>query len=207
MTSQREIWDRIYSCEADKWKKETRTLLNSLKNKTVLELGAGNGKTLSAIMQKGPKKVVAIDISKEAVKRCKKKFENERVEVKEGDAGNLEFEDESFDAVVCYYILNNLEERERTQAVKEIERVLKKTGCVLFEDFSEGDFRQNSEGRIVAPNTLLKKNGLLCHFFSTQEIKTLFEKFSKIKIEEEAYKVIKGKPELMRRIILAEIVK
>jgi ubiquinone/menaquinone biosynthesis C-methylase UbiE len=190
MKTQEKIWDLEYKRNVVKWNKETKTLPNILKNKRVLELGVGNGKTLRAILKQKPQNVVAIDFSAEAIKQCKKIFLNKDILFKKADILDLPFGENEFDIVACYYILNNLNEKERISAVQEIYRVLKEKGLVIFEDFAVGDFR-----------VIKKKNGLYCHHFERKEIEELFKNFSKVKVKKKITKPILHKPELVRRIL------
>jgi len=206
MKHQEKMWDKIYQDEGDKWNKESLSLPNVLRNKSVLELGVGNGKTLKAILRQKPKEVIAIDFSKGAIELCKRKFDKIGCfKLIEGDVRDMPFEDDYFDYIICYYILNNLLEKDRKKAVVEIFRVLKKNGKVLFEDFAEGDFRE--KGEVIEKNTRFKKNGLMCHFFSEIELKKLFNECSSFKAKIKVSRPIKGKPHLIRRIFLAEIKK
>ena len=102
---QERIWDNLYKNRLI-WKMETMSLPNVLKGKKVLELGCGSGKTLKAIIKQGPKSLIAIDYSEEAIEGCKKILKN-KVNLIKSDARNLPFQDNSFDSVICFYILNN----------------------------------------------------------------------------------------------------
>ena len=184
---QEEVWDIEYS--RSEWRKETRTLPKMLSGKKVLEIGVGNGKTLIAIHRQNPKELFAIDFSEKAIEICREKFAHDDIKFEKMSVLDLKFDDESFDAVVCYYVLNNLSDGERKKAVGEIYRVLKDEGIVLFEDFAVGDFRFKKNSRMIAENTLIKANGITCHFFEDKEIKELFWEFSKVKMQ-----VIETKP-------------
>lgn len=196
MLSQEKIWNEEYGKHRIKWAKDTKTLPLLLKNKIVLELGLGNGKTLRSIIKQKPKEVIALDFSLEALKQVKKEFPS--AYLVNSDVTNMPFPDNQFDVVVCYYILNNLSEKERKQAVKEIHRVLKPKGKVLFEDFAVGDFREF--GTLVSKHTIRKKNGIICHFFTVKELSTLFSSFSMINLKEKSSFPIKHK-KLKRKII------
>jgi ubiquinone/menaquinone biosynthesis C-methylase UbiE len=175
-----------------------------LQGKKVLELGVGNGKTLIAIHRQNPEEVYAIDFSEKAIEICKDKFQLDDVKFSVMDVTELDFDDESFDAVVCYYVLNNLNENERNLAVREMFRVLKNEGIVLFEDFSVGDFRFKKGSNTIADNTIMKVNGISCHFFTDKEIKELFNDFSKVKLEVRETKPLRGK-DYTRKLINAVI--
>ena len=197
-----DVWNLEYS--RGEWRKETRSLPKLLKGKKVLELGVGNGKTLIGILKQKPKEVHAIDFSEKAISICKEKFACDDVKLEKMDVRNLEFEDNSFDVVVCYYVLNNLLESERTKVVKEMFRVLKPEGIVIFEDFSVGDFRFKKGSNLIGTNTIVKANGLICHFFEEEEIKKLFNDFARVKIEIKESKPLRGK-DYTRRLVSAVI--
>jgi len=202
--SQEQIWDKEYRDNKNKWKKETLSLPKLLKNKLVLELGVGNGKTLYPILRQKPKSITAIDFSEEAINISKSAFRREKITFLKADVKKLPFPDKEFDVVVCYYVLNNLKKLERKKAVKEIHRVLKNKGIVLFQDFHVGDFRQ-SNGKSIEKNTLLKKNGIICHFFDEKEIKELFGAFAKLKIKNKKLNILKGKPSVCRKIAVGVV--
>lgn len=199
---QEDVWNLEYS--KGEWRKETRTLPKLLEGKKVLELGVGNGKTLIAIYRQKPKEVYAVDFSDKAIEICGEKFAHDNIKFEKMDIRRLDFEDNSFDVVVCYYVLNNLLESERIKAVEEIHRVLKREGIVLFEDFAVGDFRFKSGSNMIADNTLIKANGLICHFFEDNEIKELFRDFSRVKMEVKESKPLRGK-DYTRRLISAVV--
>ncbi len=190
---QENIWDEIYSHL--KWNKETKSLPKLLKNKTVLELGLGNGKTLISILKQKPSKFFAIDFSSKAIKKSKDIFKD-KLEILKADARKLPFPDESFDIVVAYYVLNNSVKKDRIKIVREILRVLKKDGFCLFEDFSINDFRNVGKG-----SNVVNGNKLRCHFFEIKELKELFGSFSKINLKKKISYPIRNKNNLKREII------
>jgi len=199
---QEEVWDIEYS--RSEWRKETRTLPKMLSGKKVLEIGVGNGKTLIAIHRQNPKELFAIDFSEKAIEICREKFAHDDIKFEKMSVLDLKFDDESFDAVVCYYVLNNLSDGERKKAVGEIYRVLKDEGIVLFEDFAVGDFRFKKNSRMIAENTLIKANGITCHFFEDKEIKELFGEFSKVKLQVTETKPLRGM-DYTRKLISAVV--
>lgn len=201
---QQEIWDELYNQNLT-WKKETISLPKIIKNKRVLELGVGNGKTLVSILRQKPSSVVAVDFSHVAIE--KSKHLKDKVELLNADARNLPFADKEFDLVVAYYILNNSLKKDRIKMVNEIYRVLKKKGVCLFEDFSAGDFRNKGKKHLSDKNTRLKKNKLICHFFEMEELKTLFRRFSKINAKKTKFNPVKRDRSIKREIINARVCK
>jgi len=205
--TQKEVWDAEYSQKGAIWNREPMNLPKILKGKRILELGAGNGKTLKSILRQKPSGVVAIDFSKQAIAQCKKTFQNfSHLTLLEADILALPFNNKDFDIVFCYYVLNNLMKKERKKAINEIKRVLKPKGRILFEDFAVGDFRHEKGAKSIEKNTIKKKNNIICHFFTEKEVKSLFKLFGKIKIKQITSKPIKHKS-LERKILSALIEK
>lgn len=208
MNDQSKIWDAEYRNHPSKWKLERRKFPASFKGKKILEVGVGNGKNIPSILEQKPKQLTAIDISMEAVKTVKLRHTDKNLEIKTGDIISSGFEDESFDIVLCYYILNNLLVDQRIVAAREIHRILKKGGVLLIEDFAEGDLRSRLRpGELIEDNTFVKKNGLLCHFFNEGELKELFGLFSSMKIQKKSFRVVKKDPKSTRKILSAALVK
>jgi len=207
MKNQESIWNIEYKKNPHKWHKETINLPKLIENKKVLEIGVGNGKTLRAIMMQNPKSVAAMDFSSEALNKCKEIFHEKNINFVKANVTNLPFENEKFDVVVCYYVLNNLLERERKKAIKEIYRVLKKRGKLLFEDFAVGDFREtNKNQKTIESHTIKNKKGIICHFFEIKEIKKLFNRFSAKKLAQRTFNpIINNK--LKRKIVSGIFIK
>ena len=202
---QEKIWDKLYSSKL-KWHFEAIGEYD-VKGKRVLELGVGTGKTLRKLIKGNPKSVTAIDISKEAVKIANREIKDDKVKIIVGDVREMEFEEGEFDVIICNYVLNNLLEGDRIRAVSEIKRVLAKEGEIYFEDFAVGDFRQKGnekkEGKIVEKNTVVKENGLICHFFDEKQINGVFKGMN-IDVKTKEFKPFRGMGE-KRKIVNAII--
>jgi tRNAThr (cytosine32-N3)-methyltransferase len=182
----------------------------SFEDKIVLEVGVGTGKTLSAILLEKPKSVFAFDFSSEALKHCRHAFKGfKEVSFVKADVLDLPFEKDFFDVAVVYYVLDNMLEAGRKKAVRELHRVLKPGGVLLFEDFAVGDFRETTSKRIGMPesHTLLKKKGLLCHYFTKAEVKGLFKEFKSVEVSGKERAPIRNRSHLVRKTVSAVAVK
>jgi len=103
-----------------------------LGNKTVLEVGCGAG-IISLELAKTAKKVVGIDVTETGLdfgRKLASALNYSHVEFKKGDAEHLEFEDESFDVIVCSEVLEHL--LDPSKAVSEFHRVLKRDGTLII---------------------------------------------------------------------------
>lgn len=98
------------------------------KNKIVLDFGCGTGYG-SYYISKVAKKVIAVDISQEAIDLCKKNYKNENLTFKLIDDlsyKDLKIENETFDVVLSFQVIEHI--YDRTKYVSEIKRILKKNG-------------------------------------------------------------------------------
>jgi ubiquinone/menaquinone biosynthesis C-methylase UbiE len=125
----RQLWSKVY--DAVTWK-ITEPYVPRSSKAIVFDAAGGTGKWTIPIAKCGPR-VVLGDISEGMLKTAKEKISKEglqgRVEVKECDLRKLDFEDETFDLVLCEHALGFIKEQERV--IKELVRVLKR-GCPII---------------------------------------------------------------------------
>jgi MPBQ/MSBQ methyltransferase len=139
----------------------------------VLELGCGNGKTLSAMIQRGWE-VTAIDLSARAVAMSRMNVIREQNgEVCVADARNLPFASDRFDAIIAVHLFSHLDMNDRLGAAAEAVRVLKAEGILYFSGFSVLDFRAG-KGFAVEEGTVKRGSGICTHYFTEPETQQLF---------------------------------
>ena len=138
----------------------------------VLEAGCGDGKSLLAMAGRGWD-IVATDFSREAIRISSGHQVLRNVGFIQADARALPFRRESFDAVFLYHLLGHLPGKGRSLVASETERILVPGGAVFLRVFSVRDFRKGS-GDLVEPNTYLRGDGILTHYFSREEVESLF---------------------------------
>ncbi len=78
------------------------------------------------------KKVFGIDISDAIVNKAKERFEKMKSRLSTEDIRNTHFEDGTFDVVLSCSTLDHMPKRELVTALKEINRILKKDGCLIL---------------------------------------------------------------------------
>ena len=112
-------------------------LLNLQPGSKVLDVGAGNGALTLLLARCLPDvRFVGVDITSTLVEEAKRQAEKMKllnVEFMEGDALNLAFENESFDAAVCQTLLIHL--GQPAKAVAEMSRILKPGGTFMAAEF------------------------------------------------------------------------
>ncbi len=117
------------------------------KDKKILDVGVGGGRTTSHLLQVS-KDYVGIDYSKPMVRECQRNFPGVRFQV--ADARDLqEFKDDPFDFIIFSYNgIDNLEHADRVKALSEIRSVLKPDGAFVFSTHNR------NRDRIIKPWSL-----------------------------------------------------
>ncbi len=98
--------------------------------KKVLEIGCGTGEFTKRIAQTGAD-ITAVDISPDLLEIARETTPNVNVSFHIQNVGKLDFEDGSFDVVIGSSILHHLD---LNPAIKEIYRVLKRGGGIVFTE-------------------------------------------------------------------------
>ena len=125
--SQNKFYRALYSLNED-----FRKLLKvKTKSVQVLDYGCGIGNFAQEVSAFQPKKIIAVDISEEAIKKAKKRSEevNKNIDFKVDNCENLSLDSNSFDIVYGSGILHHLDLK---KSLNEINRVLKKDGTIIF---------------------------------------------------------------------------
>lgn len=106
----------------------------------ILDLATGTGDSAGAVVRKGVR-VVGIDISPEMLRLAKKKIPGGLYSVVAGSVYELPVKSGTFSGGTCAFGIRNM--HETASALKEIHRVMKKGGRMVFLEFSmpEGIFR------------------------------------------------------------------
>jgi ubiquinone/menaquinone biosynthesis C-methylase UbiE len=131
-----------------------------MENKSILEVGSGRGGGASMIKKyHKPKKMIGLDYSGPAVRRCNKNISVEGLYFVKGDAENLPFNNESFDAVI------NVESSHCYDSMKrfltEVNNVLRPGGHFLFTDFRYSNELEELENQIARSGMkILKKRDI-----------------------------------------------
>ncbi|MBU0459757.1 MAG: class I SAM-dependent methyltransferase [Nanoarchaeota archaeon] len=105
-------------------------LISDVKNKVVLDMGCGFGDHSRKLSEKGAKKIIGFDLSKDLVKfATEQKISNCNFEVGNMDK-KLKYKSNYFDLVISGLALHYV--KNINQLFKEVNRVLKKNGFFVF---------------------------------------------------------------------------
>lgn len=101
-----------------------------VKNKVVLEIGLGAGDGSFYLLNKGAKKIIAIDVAEESVRYAKEKYSVENLDFMCMDGTDLDFPDNFFDIVVTFEVIEHIKDYKKF--LYEIKRVLKPQGMLII---------------------------------------------------------------------------
>ena len=121
------------------WRKKAISSLKDLKPRTMLDVATGTGDfALEALRILNPDHIIGIDISDGMLDIAREKIHERRLSdkfrVEVGDAENLDFESNSFDAVTVAFGVRNFEDLQK--GLNDICRVLKPGGRAVILEFS-----------------------------------------------------------------------
>lgn len=191
-------WDMDYRQRGRLWGGSKRIIPDLPEGSSVLELGCGNGKTLSAMLHQ-PWQITALDISCRAAEIAKSDSKG-RADVLAADACHLPFKDGSFDAVLAFHVTGHLLYEGRRLMASESTRVLRPGGRLFFRDFGAEDMRVG-QGREVEPQTYERGEGIITHYFTEKEAIELFLMLMPESIRSHAWKMrIRGQDMLRSEI-------
>lgn len=107
-------------------------LLGTIKNKEILEVGAGTGRLTTQLIHFGAR-LTALDISPQMLEILKKK--NSKLKTIVGDAESLPFADNTFDMVIAVFLIVHL--KDPKIFFDEAYRVLKDGGCLVITNINQ----------------------------------------------------------------------
>ena len=191
-------WDLFYKQKTStffkdrKWLIQEFPILHDLTRpdagpKTILEVGAGAGNTAFPMMRINENPdltVVAADFSKKAVETMRNADEYHpdtgtmRAEVWDAASDDLPegLEVESVDVIIMIFIFSALSPRQWDQAVRNVARLLRPGGYVLFRDYGRGDLAQVrfKSGRWMEENFYVRGDGTRVYFFEKDELEGIW---------------------------------
>lgn len=125
----------------------------------VLEVATGSGEMFKRLVRRNPNGcTIGLDLSPNMAARtqriARREFPGSRTFCKAVDARHMPFRDESFDAVMCCYLLELLSAEDIVKALEEIHRVLRRRGTFTLVLIGENTDFFNSMYKVcgkVAP--------------------------------------------------------
>ncbi|OQD87227.1 hypothetical protein PENANT_c006G09447 [Penicillium antarcticum] len=199
-------WNLFYKNNTDnffkdrKWLRQEFPVLAEVTQKdagpqVVLEVGAGAGNTAFPLISNNENehlKVHACDFSKYAVKvmRESEHYNENFMTADVWDVASVPTEEDnglppgltegSVDVVILIFIFSALAPTQWDQAIRNIYRVLKPGGRVLFRDYGRGDLAQVrfKKGRYMEENFYVRGDGTRVYFFDQDQLVDMWSTWS-----------------------------
>jgi tellurite methyltransferase len=144
------------------------------KNAKILDLGCGEGKD-SFFLAKNNFDVVAVDFSKEGIRKLKKFAKNEKLKIK-ADVSNVKSylqNCKKFDAIFAMNILQFIDEKNIFKIIKQIQQKTKPTGLNIITSFVAENSKQKE--RVLSKGR---------YFFDKRELRKLYKNWKILFYEE-----------------------
>lgn len=121
------------------WRKKVRKLVAHANPRKILDVATGTGDLAIELSKLKADQIIGVDIATEMLDIGRKKIISRGlekiIELHEGDAENLVFSDNSFDAITVAFGVRNFENLH--SGLKEMHRVLRPGGIVAVLEFSK----------------------------------------------------------------------
>lgn len=129
--------NHFFSVGIDKlWRRKLVKLIGIRQPKLILDVATGTADLAIAETALKPEKIIGIDISEKMLDVGREKIKSyPSIELQLGDSENLQFEDNTFDAVSVSFGVRNFENV--PAGLSEMRRVLKPSGKVYILEFSK----------------------------------------------------------------------
>ena len=122
-----------------RWRKKVRKMLADNSPKKILDVATGTGDLAIELSKLKPDEIVGVDIATGMLdigkEKLIKKNLNSLITLKPGDSENLEFDDNTFDAVTVSFGVRNYENLQK--GLQEMCRVMVPGGKVVILEFSK----------------------------------------------------------------------
>jgi demethylmenaquinone methyltransferase/2-methoxy-6-polyprenyl-1,4-benzoquinol methylase len=121
------------------WRRKLTRLLSEKNPRSILDVATGTGDLAIALAKLNPLKITGIDIAEKMLTIAREKVSRKKlctiITFETGDAENIPFTDNSFDAVTVAFGVRNYENL--LMGLKEMNRVLKQGGTMMILEFSK----------------------------------------------------------------------
>ncbi|MBU0458883.1 class I SAM-dependent methyltransferase [Patescibacteria group bacterium] len=178
----REVWNGMHLDDWGDGKEPEQRILDLCESnrEKILDLGCGDGRHLIPLVQKGLE-VVGLDISPEALIILKRKLNELGLDADLycGTSHELPFNDNEFGTVISIGVIHHNLWKDIVKTMKEIRRVIIDGGQVALKVRSTNDTSQPrvqiDDFGYTAKDTAGKKEGVVQHYFTKEEIEFLAE--------------------------------
>ena len=121
------------------WRKRAIALLKKENPKTILDIATGTGDFAIEALALKPQKIIGVDISEGMLavgrEKIKKMGKENLIELRTGDSQQLQFENNTFDAVIASFGVRNFQDL--LAGLTDMNRVMRPGGTCVVVEFSK----------------------------------------------------------------------
>lgn len=121
------------------WRKKAIAILKKYNPKHILDVATGTADFAIEALAVRPEKIIGVDISEGMLSKGRIKLKDKKldaiIELQKGDSENLNFQENTFDAVIVSFGVRNFENLEK--GLSNIYRVLKPNAPLIVLEFSK----------------------------------------------------------------------
>ena len=191
MTELEKLWDKrnkkamgkpIY----DLWLDNYLPLLKEYKQEEILDLGCGGGCDSLYLTERGYK-VLACDISKEALSNTKKYIPG--IKTKQMNLiEDFSFEDETYTLIIADLSIHYFSDQETIHIMEEIKRILKQNGILLARVHSTKNLNKETSLLEEVDKNLYRRGEELRRYFDKKDVEKYFSIIGDITYQEKCMK-------------------
>lgn len=137
----------------------------NINNDAVLEIGCGIGRILKEIYQQYHINPSGIDPFDKAINEAKKRVSSICTSLNVASAENTGFEDSSFNKILCWGVFDLTNQ---SKTLKEMARLLKHNGCVLFT--GKGSYYEMGDQEAYLAEKASVKKGIPNHYTNFKDM-------------------------------------
>ena len=186
----KEYWNGVHKSYSrdeikyDDWLDRFENIVTNCKT-PILDLGCGSGNNTLYLINKN-KKVVAADLSSNAIENIKKNFP----EISDAKCFNMldgmPFEDNSFEVIIADLSLHYFKKEDTEKVINELKRILTTNGHLIIRVNSINDVNHGAgQGLEIEKHLFQTQDGRLKRFFDEEDIREFFKDFKIIYLNEE----------------------
>lgn len=142
--------------------------------KNILILGVGYGRN-AHFFEKNGLSVEGIEISDQAIKIARNN--GLTFPIYEGNVLDMPFNDKKYGGIYCFNVLHLFTKEDRINFIDKCDKQLNPGGIIFFTAFSENE-SSYGRGKKVEENTFESKPGRPVHYFTDEDLRSHFSRFS-----------------------------
>ncbi len=169
-------WTSSKKLPPNNFAKRAYSLIKKKKFKTVLDVGAGNGRDSAFFLEKGLA-VTAIDFSESGIEKIKSL--NSEVKTYCTDIRKIKLPKNSFDVIYAHLSLHYFNDKETEKIFDNLYGILKKGGLIFVKCKSIDDALYG-KGKKMGEDMYIKDH--MRHFFSKDYMTDKMRKFKNVKV-------------------------